>query len=334
MTLRINGTLRRCFAGSALGGLITFTAVPAAVAQWLPPWRAAPPGYVEQRLEAQGYLLIAPLQRRPMVYLADVSAGPAGYQRLVIDAWSGNILQRYVAPPRRWGPVLAARDGEFATPPPPGFVEPGPGGGFSTTPDGGPAAKSAYGGPANVRIPAAISPVGSPDAPSATKPKPKSTPTGHNVPETKPATTAAPPPLQPGMSQGAGANAARNNPGAAAPAAAVPLPQPGPPEAAKPNTFTPAPARPTENQDSDKPKTDSPSTEVENAPPAALERAKEDASKASAAALPDLKPEAPKTEPSATERSEGPAPQPTARDSSAGSSEKSKVSIVPATLFE
>jgi hypothetical protein len=322
MTVRMNGTLRHCLAGSALSGLIVLTAVPAAMAQWLPPWRT-PPGVIEQRLEAQGYMLIAPLQRRPQIYLADVSAGPAGYQRLVIDAWSGDILQRFVVPARRWGPQLAERGGEFAVPPP-GFVEPGPSGGFSTTPDGGPAARSAYGGPPNVRIPAAISPVGSPDAPSATKPKPKSAPTGHNVPETKPATTAAPP-VEPGKPQGAGADAARNNPGAAAPAAAVPLPPP----------------KPTENQDSDKPRADSPPTEVENAPPAAPERA-------SAAAPPDLKPEAaPKTEPSATaqsegaapqpsatRRSEGPAPQPTARDSSTESSEKSKVSIVPATLFE
>lgn len=329
MTVRMNGTVGRCLAGSALCGLIVLTAVPAAMAQWLPPWQAAPPGEIEQRLEAQGYLLIAPLRRRPLVYLADVSAGPAGYQRLVIDARSGDILQRFIAPPRHWGPVLAERGGEFA--PRPVFVEPGPGGGFSAVPDGGPAAKSAYGGPAGVRIPAAISPVGSPDALSATKPKPKSTPTGHNVPETKPATTAAPP-AQPGKPQGAGADAARNNPGAAAPAAAAPLPPP----------------KPTENQDSDKPKTDSSPTEVENAPPAAPERAKEDASKASAAAPPDLKPEAaPKTEPSATVQSEGPAsqpsattrseglaPQPTARGSSAESSEKSKVSIVPATLFE
>jgi hypothetical protein len=316
MTVRMNGTLRRCLVGSALCGLIVLTAVPAAMAQWLAPWQAASPGDIEQRLEAEGYMLVAPLHRRPFVYLADVSAGPGGYQRLVIDARSGYILQRFIGPARRWGPELAARGGEFA--PPPVFVEPGPGGGFSTMPDGGPAAKSAYGGPSNVRIPAAISPVGSPDAPSATKPKPKSAPTGHNVPETVP-------PAQPGKPQGAGADAARNNPGAAAPAAA-PLP--------------PAPPKPVENQDSDKPKADSPPTEVENAPPAAPERA-------SAAALPDLKPEAPKTEPSATAQSEGPAPQPSATrrpegpaprpsapNSSAESSERSKVSIVPATLFE
>ena len=243
---------------------------------------------------------MAPLQRRPYVYLADVSAGPAGYQRLVIDARSGEILQRFVAPARRWGPQLAERGGLLAGPPPPGFAEPGPSGGFSTMPDGGPAARSAYGGPTGVRIPAAISPVGSPDALPATKPKPKSP---------KP-----------------------QGDGAAAPAAAVPLPPP----------------KPTENQDLDKPKTNSSPTEVESAPPAAPEGANEDASKASVAAPPDLKPEAaPKTEPSATaqseapppqpsasRRSEGPAPQPTARDSSAEPSEKSKVSIVPATLFE
>ena len=295
MTERMKGTARRGLAGSALCGLIVLATVPAA-AQWLPPpWAATPPA-IRQSLEAQGYVLIAPLQRRPYVYLADVSAGPAGYQRLVIDARSGEILQRFVPPARRWGPQIAERSGLLAGPPLPGFAEPGPIGAFSTMPDGGPATRSAYGGPAGVRIPAAISPVGSPDALPATKPKPKST---------KP--------------QGAGA---------AAPAAAVPLPPP----------------KPMENQDSDEPKTNSPPTEVESVPPAAPEGAKEDASKASAAAPPDLKPEtapgataqseAPPPQPSATTPSVGRAPQPTARDSSPEPSEKSKVSIVPATLFE
>jgi hypothetical protein len=315
MTLRISGTLRRCLAGSALGGLITFTAVPAAMAQWLPPWRAASPGYVEQRLEAQGYLLIAPLQRRPTVYLADVSAGPGGYQRLVIDAWSGTILQRFVAPPRRWGPVLAARDGEFAAPALPGFVGPGPSGGFSTMPNTSSPAKSAYGGPSNVHIPSAISPFGSPEAPSATKPKPKSNATTPNkVPETKP--TAASP-------------------------AAAPLPPAAPPEA-RPDAPT-APNAPG-NQDSDKPNSSSPPTEVETAPPASREGAKDDASTASLAATPELKQEAPKTEPqpepqrSATAQSATSAPQPAAKPASPDSSvepiEKSKVNIVPSAAFE
>jgi hypothetical protein len=302
MILRMNGTVCRCLAGSALCGLIVLTAVPA-TAQWLlPPWGATRAD-IRQSLEAQGYVLIAPLQRRPYVFLADVSAGPAGYQRLVIDARSGEILQRFVPPPRRWGSQLAERGGLLAGPPPYGFVEPGGSGGFLTMPNGGPAARSAYGGPADVRIPATISPVGPPDSLPATKPKPKSS---------KP--------------QGAGANS-----GAATPAATVPLPPPKPPE----------------NQDSDKQKTNSPPTEVESAPPTAPEGA-EDASKASPAAPPDLKPEAaPKAEPSATaqaegpaselsaaRRPEGPAPQPAARESSAEPSEKAKVSIVPATLFE
>ena len=86
MTIGKNTALRRRLAGPVLGGLIAFAAVPAAMAQWLPPWRAmAWSGDIAGRLQAQGYVLIAPLQRRPGVYLADVRAGPAGYQRLVID---------------------------------------------------------------------------------------------------------------------------------------------------------------------------------------------------------------------------------------------------------
>ena len=159
MTIRMNAALRRLLAGSALGGLIAFAAVPPAMAQWLPPWRAiAPSGAIAQQLEAQGYVLIAPLQRRPGVYLADVRAGPAGYQRLVIDDRNGEILERFSAPPRNFGPRFALRDGEFAGRPPPGFVQPPPGPGFPQAPDGGPAGKSAYGGPTNAGIPSAISP--------------------------------------------------------------------------------------------------------------------------------------------------------------------------------
>ena len=105
---------------AAIGGLVAFAPVPVARAQWLPPWGAASPGEIERSLEAQGYGLIAPLMRRPGVYLADVSAGPAGYQRLIVDARSGQILERFVAPGRTWGPALAARDEEFGEPPPPG----------------------------------------------------------------------------------------------------------------------------------------------------------------------------------------------------------------------
>ena len=116
MAIKLNGTLSRCFEGPALGALIAIAFVPTAMAQWMPPWGAAFPGEIEQSLEAQGYVLTAPLMRRPGVYLADVSAGPAGHQRLIIDARSGQILERFTAPGRNWGPALAARDEEFGEP--------------------------------------------------------------------------------------------------------------------------------------------------------------------------------------------------------------------------
>ncbi len=79
-------------------------------------------GDIAGRLEAQGYVLIAPLQRRPGVYLADVRAGPAGYQRLVIDDRNGEILERFSSsprgfgyPPRRFGPEFAGRYDGFPT---------------------------------------------------------------------------------------------------------------------------------------------------------------------------------------------------------------------------
>ena len=95
MATRTNGPLRFCLAGAAIGGLVAFAPVPLARAQWLPPWGGVSPGEIERSLEAQGYGLIAPLVRRPGVYLADVSAGPAGYQRLIVDARSGQILERF-----------------------------------------------------------------------------------------------------------------------------------------------------------------------------------------------------------------------------------------------
>ena len=66
MTTEMNAALRGRLAGPALGLLIAFAAVPAATAQWLPPWRAvASSADIAGQLEAQGYVLIAPLQRRP-----------------------------------------------------------------------------------------------------------------------------------------------------------------------------------------------------------------------------------------------------------------------------
>ena len=131
MAIKLNRELGRCLAGSALGALIAVAFVPTAMAQWMPPLGAAFPGEIERGLEAQGYVLTAPLMRRPGVYLADVSAGPAGHQRLIIDARSGQILERFAIPGRNWGPRLAAREGGFGEPedgvgpaPAPGFAGP------------------------------------------------------------------------------------------------------------------------------------------------------------------------------------------------------------------
>jgi hypothetical protein len=316
MTVRTKEALRRSLAGLALAGFIAFAGVPDAMAQWLRPWPAASPGDIEQRLEAQGYMLIAPLHRRLRVYLADVSAGPGpgGYQRLVIDAWSGAILERFVAPPRRWGPAFAMREGGFAGPLPPGAAGyPQPGGGYPAMPNDNPASGSAYGGPPNVKIPAAISPVGSPDAPAATKLKPKSNATSHY-----------------------------RVPGTATPAAA-PLPPPAPREATTPDAAPSGAPKAPADQEPTRPKTGPTPTEVQSAPPAPPDEAKE----ASVGAAPaELKPETPKTEPqpeaqkqpSATAQSaglaQGPGAKPAAPASSAKPSEKSKVSIVPAAAFE
>jgi len=82
--------------------------------QWLT--GAAPPQEIAERLRANGYYLVGPLMRRDTVYLANVEGGDGGgRQRLVIDAWSGEILQRFVAHPRG-GYVM--RGGEFDGPPP------------------------------------------------------------------------------------------------------------------------------------------------------------------------------------------------------------------------
>jgi hypothetical protein len=238
MATRMNGSLRLCLAGVAIGGLVAFASVPAARAQWLPPWGGASPGEIVRSLEAQGYGLIAPLVRRPGIYLADVSAGAAGYQRLVVDAISGQILERFVAPGRMWGPTLAARNEEFGEPKPVG-VGPPQSSGFSGRPaPTAPSGKSAYGGPANPDIPAAISPYDHGEAPAGTKARAKTNSTERKAPATRSASS-------------------------------PPLPPPAPREAARANESGPSASEPGKAQELNPPKTEPRPAEVENAPPAA-----------------------------------------------------------------
>ena len=155
-------------------------------------------------------------------------AGPAGYQRLVIDARNGQILVRFVARGRMWGPMLAARDEGFGEPPP-GVAGPPLSGEFPNAPGPAPAAKSAHGAPANIHIPAAISPYDGGEAPASAKAKPKSVSTERRPQATKPA----------------------------APTINPPLPPPAPRDAAKADEATSPASKPAANHDSDQPRIDS-----------------------------------------------------------------------------
>ena len=68
------------------------------------------PYEIERRLEAAGYALTGPLTMRGDVYLADVVVRGEGPERLVIDAQSGRIVERYRGRADRWR--------EAAAPPP------------------------------------------------------------------------------------------------------------------------------------------------------------------------------------------------------------------------
>jgi hypothetical protein len=117
---------------------ITVAFASTAMAQWAPRWGAAFPDEIERGLEAQGYVLTAPLVHGPRIYLADVSAGPAGHERPIIDARNGQVLERFTAPGRVWESGFAARGEDFGEP---------------QSGDIGPALNAS---PANVRIPAAV----------------------------------------------------------------------------------------------------------------------------------------------------------------------------------
>jgi hypothetical protein len=237
MATGMNGSLRFCLASAAIGGLVAFVPVPGARAQGLPPWGRASPSEIERSLEAQGYGLIAPLLRRPGIYLADVSAGPAGHQRLVVDARSGQILERFAAPGRMWGPTLAARNEEFGEPQSGGVGSPlNPG--FSGPPaTAAPLGKSAYGGRADLHIPA-VSPYDHGEAPAGTKARAKTNSTERKAPATKSASS-------------------------------PPLPPPAPREAARANESGSSASEPGKAQELNQPKTDPRPAEVENAPPPA-----------------------------------------------------------------
>jgi hypothetical protein len=99
------------------GGLIAFSA-PAAHAQLFNFFfhsDGLDPGDVQSMLEDRGLQLVAPLHRNGGVYVADVE-GPRGARfRLIVDAESGRVMQRFrLNAPRYYG--------EYAGPRPPAEV--------------------------------------------------------------------------------------------------------------------------------------------------------------------------------------------------------------------
>ncbi|HKN27133.1 MAG TPA: hypothetical protein VJY34_04325 [Roseiarcus sp.] len=235
--------LRQFATRAAFAAVTAFAVVPSADAQWFP-FGAAPPGEIVQRLQAEGYVLLHPLQRRDTVYLADVAGGPAGHERLVLDAWSGEILQRFVA--RRGG--FVPEGGEFSEPPPLGpppprdFREGNYGYGSEGPPGGGEA-------PPRARVrsrPAATARRGG-------EPK-QTTPTAQPV-ETRNAGTGSPGAVPAAPATAASPAAAPANPNAAGPAKAETAPanassepskgaQPKPAAASSPAAAAAAPANP------------------------------------------------------------------------------------------
>jgi hypothetical protein len=101
--------------GWAAAALVLFAAPTAAQAQGFFFLFGNPSPYeVERRLTAAGYALSGPLTMRGDVYLADVVVRGEGPERLVIDAQSGRILERYRGRADRWR--------EAAAPPPSGWA--------------------------------------------------------------------------------------------------------------------------------------------------------------------------------------------------------------------
>ncbi len=298
-------TLRLRAMRAMLASFATF-AVSGAEAQWFPPVGAASPAEIAERLRAQGYALTGPLLRKDTIYLADVTVGPGGHERLVIDAWSGEILQRFVGRPGAWrqGPGgYVIERGEFDSPPP---LAPPPARDFFFGPGGG---NFAYGGPPGARIPEAVGPVSPPEATPKSKVKPRPAGTTRKPADSRPSTAAVSPgqqvtPPDSGAAPTTGANqTANDNPGAAAaPSAAAPA---GAPAASPP----PAPAA----------RLDAPSSPA--GAPAQPQETSRQAPSASVAQT-QRKEEAP---PARSEPASAPTPKP---------SDKSKVNDVPVNPLE
>jgi hypothetical protein len=85
----------------ALAAALLWLGAPAAQAQWFNSDSALPATQVERMVQASGYRLTSPVIRNGPVYLADVLGREDDPERLVIEASSGRLLQRYRASARQ-----------------------------------------------------------------------------------------------------------------------------------------------------------------------------------------------------------------------------------------
>jgi len=104
---------RLAWATAAVVLLALPTAAPAPAQGLFFLFGSPPPDEIERRLAAAGYFVTGPLTLRGDVYVADVVVRGEGPERLVIDAQSGRIVERYRGRADRWR--------EAAAPPPPGW---------------------------------------------------------------------------------------------------------------------------------------------------------------------------------------------------------------------
>ncbi len=88
-------------AALALAASLLWLGAPAAQAQWFNMDSSLPATQVERMVQASGYRLTGPVIRNGPVYLADVLGREDDPERLVIDADSGQLLQRYRTPARQ-----------------------------------------------------------------------------------------------------------------------------------------------------------------------------------------------------------------------------------------
>jgi hypothetical protein len=107
----------------ALVGLGLLIAAPGAEAQWFNLGFGLRPDQVEREIVASGYQLAGPVERNGGVYLADVVGRGGDRQRLVVDANSGRLLQRFRARRALASPSRYLLVGDEPIPRPPGLVE-------------------------------------------------------------------------------------------------------------------------------------------------------------------------------------------------------------------